>query len=468
MEATSDRDNRSEAAQSVGRFQGTCARVAGIGTVVLLLLIPTCMVEGLIRERESRRGEVVREVSATWGAAQTVGGPIVTLPVDGRRRDTKGKATHDCFWHVLPTTLQVESTVEPQVRRRGLFAVPLYRTRVHLAGRFAPWSKAGAPDASLVRWDAAQISLPLGDTRGLVERVVLTWDGGTAELGSDALEGSATEAGLRTPLTGLTRERWQQGFAFRADVVLQGSEQLRFLPLGESTRVRLKSGWTSPSFIGGFLPFERVVAADGFEATWEIPSLARGFPQQWTGGGGASRWERAAFGARFVVPADHYQQSSRALKYAVLFLLLTFTTFFLFELLLRARIHPMNYLLVGAALCLFYLLLVALSERIPFAAAYWVSALATIGVIAAYAVAVVGHRVAVVGLVGVLGALYGYLYILLQLEEASLLLGAVALFLVLATVMYLTRKVDWFNLGTNPFARVRADSQAPAAPRSTP
>ena len=444
------RDSREPigSAQKPSRFHNTFVRVGTLGVVMMALLIPIWMVENLIREREERRRDAVREVSATWGGVQEVGGPVLTLSVNARGKDAKGKplVVHDHFWHLLPTELQIEGTVEPQLRRRGLFEVPLYRARLKLTGRFVPWTKASAPDLSLVRWDSAQVSLPLSETRGLVEKVVLSWDGGKTELSSDAIEGTPTDKGLRTKLEGFTHERWERGFGFRVDVVLQGSEQLRFLPLGESTQVNLKSTWTSPGFVGGFLPFERVLAASGFQATWKIPSLARGFAQQWRGGGKAAEWEKATFGVRLVLPVDHYQQSSRSVKYAELFLLLTFAAFFLFELLLRARLHPMNYLLVGFAMCLFYLLLVALSERMPFGGAYWISAMATVGLIGAYARAIVRHRSAAAGLVGLLGVLYGYLYVLLRLEDSSLLLGALALFVVLAMVMYLTRNLDWYNV----------------------
>ncbi len=458
MGESTDSPNLPEGTKKPSRFQNTFVRVGTLGIVLMVLLIPIWMVEGLIREREERRWAAVREVSATWGGAQALGGPVLTLPVQATRKDAKGKplVVHDCFWHLLPAELQVEGTVEPQLLRRGLFDVPLYRARLKLTGRFAPWMKASAPDLSLVRWESAQVSLPLSETRGLVETVVLSWDGGKTELGSDSIEGTPTDKGLRARLESLTRERWEKGFGFRVDVVLQGSEQLRFLPLGESTNVSLKSAWSSPGFVGAFLPFDRVLAADGFQATWKIPGLARGFAQQWRGETKAAEWEKAAFGVRLVTPVDHYQQSSRSVKYAELFLLLTFTVFFLFEVLLRARIHPMNYLLVGIVMCLFYLLLVALSEWIPFGSAYWLSVVATLGLIGAYARAIAPRRSAAALLVGFLGGLYGYLYVLLRLEDASLLLGAVALFVVLAAVMYLTRNLDWYNLNDG-FSRSEKD-----------
>jgi inner membrane protein len=456
--------NRSDGVRKPTAFQNTFVRVGTLGIVMLVLLIPTWMVDGVIREREGRRREAVQEVAATWGGAQAVGGPVLTLPVDVRGKDAKGRpfVTHDHFWHLLPTALQVEGTVEPQLRRRGLFEVPLYRARLRLTGRFVPWTKAGAPDPSWVRWDAAQITLPLSETRGLIEPVVLSWDGGTVELGSESLEGTPTDKGLRARLESLTRAGWEKGFGFRVDASLQGSEDLRFLPLGEFTTVSLKSQWSSPGFVGSFLPFERAVAVDGFQATWRIPGLARGFPQQWRNRGvGTAEWAKAAFGVRLVVPVDHYNQSSRSVKYAGLFLLLTFTAFFLFELLLRARLHPMNYLLVGSAMCLFYLLLVALSERMPFGGAYWLATAATLGLIGAYAFALVRNRLATAGLVGFLGGLYGYLYVLLRLEDSSLLLGALALFVVLAVVMYLTRNLDWYNLSNGSPPAGRGDGAAP-------
>jgi inner membrane protein len=237
---------------------------------------------------------------------------------------------------------------------------------------------------------------------------------------------------------------------FVVKIDLKGTQQINFQPGGRTTTVRLASTWPHPAFAGAFLPDRSRISDAGFDAEWRLSHLGRGYPQAWRDEDmRPQQIEQAAvasrFGVQLITPVDVYHRAERSTKYGALFILLTFCTFFVVELLQRRRLHPVQYLLVGAALCLFYLLLLSLSEHIGFGAAYLAAAVATIAVIGMYAGHVLGGQG--VRTVAGLSLLYGFLYVLLQLEDYALLVGSVSLFLILATVMYATRRVNWYAIG---------------------
>ena len=220
------------------------------------------------------------------------------------------------------------------------------------------------------------------------------------------------------------------------------------MPFGRETSVSLRSNWPHPSFQGNWLPAKRAVTDHGFEASWSIPFLGRNYPQAWNDGTSMSETVAASkFGLDLITPVDEYRMAERSTKYAGLFILLTFATIWLIEVLARLRVHPIQYLLVGAAMCLFFLLELALSEHLGFAPAYAVASVAVVGLIASYSLAALHspRRAGVVG--GLVAALYAYLYVLLKNEDYALLIGSVGLFLMLAAVMYLTRRIDWHAAG---------------------
>ncbi|MBC7446588.1 MAG: cell envelope integrity protein CreD, partial [Hymenobacteraceae bacterium] len=239
-----------------------------------------------------------------------------------------------------------------------------------------------------------------------------------------------------------------QRHAFSFDLDLNGSTGLLVAPLGRTTTVHLSSGWPSPSFIGEFLPRQRKVGADGFSADWRVLNLNRNYPQRWrTGDGQRPSVDASTFGVRLLVPVDEYQKSTRAVKYALLPLALTFLIFFFVEVLQRRRIHPVQYLLVGFALVIFYLLLIALGEYIRFNVAYLTAAVVVIGLVTAYVAGIFRRRDLTLVTAGVLTLIYGFVYIILQLEDYALLIGAFGLLLILALVMYLSRRIDWYATG---------------------
>jgi inner membrane protein len=356
--------------------------------------------------------------------------------------------------YFLPESLEITVQAAPEKRRRGIFEVTLYTAEVHLEGSFRPpelAAHAGVRPQDVL-WGEAQLAVELPALRGLTEQVALTWtaggraeevrfQAGTAPLG--LFGPSAEGGGIRAPLPAV-----RAGGRFALDLFLKGGRSLGFLPLGEDTRVRMSSPWPAPRFSGAFLPAARSVGEDGFEAEWHVISLGRGYPQAW-GAGEVDPVVVAAsrFGVDLMVPADAYRKVLRSVKYGILFVLLPFLVFFLFEAFSGRRVHALQYLLVGFAECLFYLLLLSVSEHLGFGLTYLLAALATVALVSFYAGFVLGDHRRGLLLAPVLGASYAFLYAALQSEDYALLIGSLGLFVILAGVMVLTRRVDWYRPG---------------------
>lgn len=421
-----------------------------IGFLILLLLVPLGMVGTLVAERQSRSSQAAEEVAASWGNSQTLAGPVLTVPYRQHVKDEKGApVTLTLEARFLPETLDVEGNVATEKRNRGIFEAVVYRTDLRWKGTFVrPDFGAWRIAPEDVLWQDAYLAVGVPDMRGITSGVDLTWGDQTLQLAPGSHEPELWSTGLRTPIPGLAESKPGDVYAFAFDLDLNGSQSLSFLPLGKETRVALKSPWPSPSFTGSFLPVQRTVRGTGFEALWNVSWFGRSYPQQWR----SQEAEEAPageviagsdFGVQLLVPVDAYQKTERARKYGVLFLLLTFLTFFLYEQFTPFSLHPVQYLLVGSALCLFYLLLLSISEHVPFGLSYLVASSATVLLIGGYSMAILRGALRALLMTVVLGALYGYLYVLLQLEDYALLLGSVGLFVILALVMYLTRKIDW-------------------------
>jgi inner membrane protein len=417
-----------------------------LSLLALLLLIPLGMVRSLIAERQARRDQATQEVAASWGSPQTLGGPILIVPYLVHGKDDKGKdITWTSYAHFLPETLTVDGRIAPERRNRGIFEVAVYRADLHWKGAFVRPDFSNwriAPEDIL--WDDAKLSVGIPDLRGIRSAVALTWGDRSLQFEPGDGGGGLWDSGLSVRLPGLNAAEKGKIYGFAFELGLNGSQNLEFLPLGKQTKVSLKSDWPSPSFAGAFLPDSRRVTGTGFEAVWNISWFGRGFPQQWKGDETTRENVFAsAFGVELFLPVDSYQKTERSVKYGVLFLLLTFLTFFLYEVFNPFSLHPIQYLMVGSAICLFYLLLLSLSEHLPVGLAYAAGAAATVLLIGGYSAAILRGALRAVTMTAVLAGLYGYLYVLLQLEDYALLLGSIGLFLILALVMYLTRKIDW-------------------------
>jgi inner membrane protein len=451
-------------------------KVMVVGFLMIVMLIPLGMIHGRIYERTTRRDDVVREVSRTWSDKQVAGGFILSVPYTVTSTNDYGKPiTIERVARFLPETLAIDGRLVPEFRHRSLFAVPVYTAHLTMNGTFRrPNFAALRIDESTARFHDAWLTIGVGDLRGVNQGVTVTWNG-TALATSPAIDiGGAGHQAMDVKIPGLAAAQPEiladrsstdqpsrlaapadagaNEIPFEVKIDLKGTQEISFQPGGRTTTVRLASTWPHPAFAGAFLPDKSRISDAGFDAEWRLSHLGRGYPQAWRDEDmRPEQVKNAAVASRFGVtlysPVDIYHRAERSTKYGALFILLTFCTFFVIELSQRRRLHPVQYLLVGAALCLFYLLLLSLSEHIGFGFAYLAAAAGTIGVIGMYAGHVLGGLGQGVRMVAGLSLLYGFLYVLLQLEDYALLVGSISLFLILAAVMWATRRVDWYSIG---------------------
>jgi inner membrane protein len=435
-----------------------------VGIVAVAFIVPLAMIWGVVKDRSRYRETVTAEVAKSTAESQTLVGPLVVVRYRERVPATmKGEVeqVREGLEVLLPDSLSIRSKVRVETRQRGIHRVPVFRAATRLAAGFTLPPRLGISDKrQLLGEPRAEVVFGVSDPRGIRAVPEVRLDGATLVArpgaGLDWLKN-----GFSVPLPPDAAGRR----VVDVNLEVMGTDRLMFLPIGAVTDVELSSDWPHPGFVGAFLPDDRSVSARGFQARWKLSrfatgiddamarirdSMSRGVPITADGGGGAPAFLNTDLGVRFVQPVDVYSQSERAVKYGFLFVFLTFVAFFLFEVLRRMAIHPIQYALCGAALALFFLLLVSLSEHLPFGAAYLVSSGACVGLVAFY----VGHvlRSTGRGLVfgGLLGALYGFLYVILQSEDYALLLGALLLFAALGIVMVMTRRVDWYRLSEEP------------------
>lgn len=420
--------------------QATSIKGALIFILLLVLLIPAAMIESLIRERSGRQQEAVAEVSSKWGQSQTLSGPVLVLPYQEGHRNAEGKELtwESKFAYFLPDELNVTGTVNPEKRHRGIFEVVLYSSGIMMEGSFThPVTEKLIPPGAEILWDKAVLVFGIPDLRGLKDQVKLQWDGQERVFDPGIPVRGVAESGIHVPLTlspgaGTTHR-------FRIDASLKGSGSLFFTPLGKVTSIKLSSPWPDPSFTGAFLPDEKTLSASGFEAFWKVLNLNRNYPQQWTSDQNVG-FHGSEFGVDFILPIDNYQKSTRSVKYAILFIGLTFLTVFFVEMRQSKSVHPFQYALIGLALVIFYTLLVAISEQTSFNSAYLIAALMTIGLTGLYAKALFNSGRMALLVSGALTLLYGFLFVVLQQQDYALLIGSLGLFVILAVVMYFSRK----------------------------
>ncbi len=422
-------------------------KIVSVGILILLLLIPAGMIENLISERQSRRDSVVKEISQKWGDSQTITGPFITVPFKTFFKDNAGKIQFNLnYLHILPETLNVSGEIKPEVRYRSLFEAVLYNSKLHFNGNFKlpPMSQLNI-DQKNILWDKAYLSLGITDMRGIQEKIVIDFNGVAYNANPGLKTTDLAEAGVGTLIRSLMPNEPNR---FSFDLDLNGSEQISLIPVGESNAVTLKSSWPSPSFNGAFLPATREVKRDGFSANWKILHLNRNYPQFWEGA--QYKVEPSAFGLQLILTADIYQKTTRLAKYSIMFLVFTFAAFFFSEIINRRRVHPIQYILIGFAILLFYTLVLSLSEHMNFNYAYIVSAAAVTLMISGYAKAIVSNSKFALTILGLLTILYSYLFIVLQLEDYALIMGSIGLLIILAIVMYMTRQINWYEVETEP------------------
>lgn len=454
-------------------------RLILIGVLSLLLLIPTGMIKSIVGEREARSQEAINEVSSKWSNEQTVAGPILTIPYKKylKDKDNPTKVVETISYaHFLPERLDISGNIEPKMLNRGMYDVVVYNSKLDLSGGFkAPdWGKLNINPADAYL-DQATVSLNIPDMRGIKEKIAFAWNDATINL-EPGVQGDISsyldltvpiqynepnQFGEVRPIKEMMLGATPSGgsgvsakvpvsnsgtYDFKLVLDLNGSQQLNFLPLGSETNVEIQSSWGNPSFDGTFLPDERAVSDNGFTAKWKVLQFNRNYPQSFSELSN-SNLVGSAFGVKLMVPVDQYQKTSRAVKYAILLIALTFLIFFFVEIFNRTRIHPFQYILVGLALVLFFTLLLSISEHLGFNYAYLISAASILLMTTLYTKTVFKNTRATVILSLILVAIYTFIYTILQLQDYALLIGSIGLFFILAAVMFISRKINWYEVG---------------------
>lgn len=451
-----------ETPEAQEKVNNAATKLIVITCLVLLGLVPLSLIRSVLSERRMRHREAIENITSTWGNAQTIAGPVLVVPyyhqvkvwkeqsVAGQteRIETSERVLGQAYF--LPEDLAVEGDLKPERLHRSIYEAIVFRSSLKLSGQFAPPSFEGlkAADAD-VQWDEAVLMMSITDLRGANQTLSLEWNGERIPL---VPGGAALPIGpvVHARVPGVTAK--SKSLTFQLTFSVNGSESLRFAPFGMQNRVRLTSSFPDPSFQGSFLPVHRKVTPAGFEADWEVSYYGRAYPQRWSDSdpdpfkGDAFR--NSLFGVTVVPVVDSYRLVERSIKYGILFLALVFSAFFVFEVRWPVRVHPVQYTLVGAALCLFYLALLSLSEVISFGWAYLVGAAASTLLVAGYSAFMLGavRRALLVGLG--LAAIYGYIYIILRQQDYALLYGTAALFAMLAAAMYATRNINWYRTQT--------------------
>jgi inner membrane protein len=429
--------------------------------LVGLLLGLVGQVDDLVRERVNMRDAAAQRVAQSWGGAQTTAGVLLAIPVDTTRvvveqsaagRETqRNEIQHDVLY-VLPDKLRVDAVAEPSYRTVGLYRTPVYLARVSIEGAFVARDFAQLlPDQQgrEVKWSDARLLILNSESRALRAVDELEVAGQAGPVSADGYAGLAGVSAA-IPATAL---RESAEIPFRLKLALAGSSGITFLPLARQASISLKSTWPHPKFEGAPAPLDPEIGDQGFTAHWSVLEINRNFGQSWfdaqvrAGLPAEAAFSASGVGVTFYEPVDVYQSNYRAVHYAVLLIAITFLSFFLWEHMSGSAIHPMQYLMVGLALALFYLLLLALSEHLVFDLAYAASAGALVGLITVYLSGALRSLRLALGAGAGLATLYTMLYWILRSEDYSLLMGALLLFAVLAILMTTTRRVDWSLVG---------------------
>jgi inner membrane protein len=440
-----------------GFFRSLGAKFFVLGILVFILSVPLFAVWLLVQDRENSFRAATAEIGRQWGGEQTLSGPMLEVQVTvlqpaQKRGDPPREVSRKLL--VAPDRLVVDANSSTETRKRGIHEAIVYQADLALNAAFSPPDLDALPDpVATADWSRARIVTGLSDLKGIetlkIEangRAIADIEPGLGPLYGDFHSGLSAPAGLDAG--------FGNGGALNVviDLDLKGSQEIRFVPVGDQTTVSLKSAWPHPSFSGAFLPQSRSIGDDGFTARWSVPKLARQIPHvAYADASLFLRQANSGFGVRFYQPVDFYKQVDRAVKYGVLFVSMAFLVIFVIEIVSKGRMHLVHYAMTGMMLVVFYTLLLALAEFVGFSLAYAVAAGATGAVISAFVSSMFRGRAWTVAAFGGFAALYGLLYVVLQLAEAALLAGSVTGFVILTVLMFATRKTDWS--GRKPVAQ---------------
>ena len=423
--------------------------------IVLLLLvvlqIPISCIQGIINERAQSKFEAEEFITKRSGANQTITPPTLSVPYLLRQKNSNGEeVTQKVFAEIFPDNLSMTNSIKVERRYRGIFEIPVYVATLSIEGTIdmKSFDRIGIEERD-IKTNEMFINLGISDPRTIQEIGQFKFNDQVLEAIPGTNSTNLSNSGIHFHVRSQPKDFFDTTHHFSCTITLGGSQSLMFLPLGKTTNLNVSSDWTTPSFVGNYLPLSREVTTDGFKATWRILDVSRNFPRVLRSeehNGFYKHKTESEFGVGFYSPVDTYRMTERAIKYELFILGLTFLVFGMFELFTKVKIHPIQYLLLGAAMVLFYLLLLSLSEQIGFSSAYGVASMIAVGLVGGYSRSVLKTTYGVVTTTVALVMLYGFFFTLLQEKEYSLLIGAVGLTVILGGVMYITRNIDWFQL----------------------
>ena len=434
-------------------------RLLFICLLSLLMLIPLNMVEDLIHERKNRQNGVVSEISEKWGEQVLIYGPILKVPyrvyqekklINSSGDNNIEKIEEIKYLYRFPLQLEIKSSIDPELKKRGIFETAVYKSKTSLSGSYDLESiETEEISAEDILWDKAQFVFKTSNLRGINEQISIHAAGKTYNFNSKyqsqqkPLNGPVMHLMESTDLKDIEVSK-QKLLKFDMDLSIKGSSEISFVPVGKTTSAVITSPWKTKSFTGDFLPQHSEKLNDGgFKASWKVLDINRPFPQMFFKT--LPDLNEFAFGVNFMIPVDEYQKSERATKYGILVIGLTFLIFFLIQTLSKISIHPFQYLMIGLGLVMFYTLLISISEHSSFLTAYLIAGAAVITMISLYSRSILrGWKFPMFIAISLL-ALHTFIYIIIQLESYALLVGSIGLFIILGAVMYVSRKIDWQN-----------------------
>ena len=420
--------------------------------LALLMTIPALFVGGLVEDRTMRAAEVVNKITGHVGGQQTFLGPTLAIPYNIPPQLPTDFAKHGTYL-VFPAQAAAVLKTKTEERRLSLFKVPVFQADLNFDATFdLTGVPAAAPQGAQLDWNRAEIVVGVSDPRGALADATLTTEGKTvtlvpAEVAQDIYSGGDQSQRTKLALLGAKANSFAKPdtqFNVASTLRFSGAQRLALLAYGKTTHVAMQGDWPSPGFDGGFLPVARTVSASGFTAEWSVPFIARGVRAEGPSDS-ISGLDESALGVSFIELADPYQSLNRSLKYAALFLGLLFLSYFVFEVTTGKRVHPAQYVFVGMAQIIFYLLLLSLAERIGFDLGFLFAGSSTVALLSINAAWIFSSRLQGVRALAIFTLLYVLIYLLLRLEDNALLVGAVASFLVVAAAMYFTRGIDWYS-----------------------
>ena len=442
--------------------ESVIVKLALIGILTLVLLIPNFWIQDLIAERQARQLEIDNQISNDWSGRQLIAGPVLAIPytttiteIANDKDKTKSTKEVISIIHILPNQLNIEGKVVPEKLHRGIFETVVYQSEIKVNGDFSEIElKKSGIDPNRILWNKAKLVIGVSDLKGLKNNPEIKVldslyqvepDFSNDDLFDNNLSASVDLSGTKSAKT-----------AFSFILNLKGSKGIDFMHLGKKTQVKVSGNWPDPSYTGRFLPDNRAFKDGNFSADWNLSYFNRSFPQQWEGDKkivsavsdvdtdpNVKQTVDDRFGVNFILPVDQYQKTMRTAKYAILIILLTFIALFFMEFLQKRKIHFLQYVLISAAMIVFYTLLLSFGERVGFNLAYLISAIGTIALIGTFVKALMKSIKPALLFVTILSIFYGFVFVIIQLQDLALISGSIALFIVVAVLMYLSAQIEW-------------------------